>query len=330
MATPLGIFTPPDSTKISQLAASMRELARTADLAINTASTPFFRGVIPENADLNDFSGIASHAGFWTTGASVLASYKNMPKTLAGVNMSGNVLILAAGGGVRQIGYEAGTNQMYARNSINLAAKTYTAWEALNDKRGEIPANTNLNDWITPEFNGTWRISSQARADTITGLPAGFATVGFVHVDAQYTGATYVANHTYGTYGAYISALHWRSSISGTDRTWNAWSRLDQQNAAPASPSGAGEAALSNQLLKERATKARMGTLGIGKKAGVALRFDDCINALKAWIVPLLRTHGMPFTAAHCSQSFIDPEMLKRSNQGTWGDVQGWALNDGG
>lgn len=74
----------------------------------------------------------------------------------------------------------------------------------------------------------------------------------------------------------------------------------------------------------------RGGSIGIGDKAALALRFDHGLDNFRDLVLPLLRKHQLPCSQAYPSRMFSDESINPdESRASSWDDVRRWAAVDG-
>lgn len=88
-------------------------------------------------------------------------------------------------------------------------------------ERGEIPFGTNINTWHTSDYDGSWVVGSNGRAETIIGAPV---KVPFQLLKLPGTGHQIVTSYTEGNDEP---SLYFRGITSITGKLWSSWERLN-------------------------------------------------------------------------------------------------------
>jgi len=88
-------------------------------------------------------------------------------------------------------------------------------------EKGIVPFNSNINDWHTSAYDGSWTVNSNAHAATITGLPVG--------VPCQVLKLPGVGHQIVTSYveDGDEPSIYFRGITNVTSKTWSAWERLN-------------------------------------------------------------------------------------------------------
>lgn len=269
------------------------------------------KGVLPFNTNLNAYYE-AQHDGSWTVGSNAhAATILNIP-----VAVPGQLLKLPGTGHQIYTAYTESGNEpsIWFRGINSVTSHTWSAWEKLNSL-GNITnprlmaAGTNVNFFYALERSYHYRISNQATADTIIGLPQ--------QVPGEFVNIRGTGFQTFMAYGA--SPTFWfRGITSVTNQTWGQWTALNGAGATTQTDVAAQHMVRADMIRKQMGYK--IGTAGRGT---IMLRFDDYPQDFKNVVLPVLRTNALPCYIAVTVNHFEELQPTP------WAEVQGWAVNDG-
>ena len=228
-----------------------------------------------------------------------------------------------------------------------LAAKASTSYvdsgdQAVTDSlmprvfyRGPLPMNTNVDDAHTLPWAGMWTISNATFAESITGLPEQVPSNRRLGQFLIMPIGSGVASQFYFPYGfgnvteLWYRNTEWAGSPANPHR-WNPWTNIAGGGAGSGEGFKVAGAGMANEILREQMARRRGGTIGIGAKGALAIRFDHGLNAFRSEVVPLLRKWNLPSSQAYLSEMFDGTTSAPdESTESSWAEVRGWALRDG-
>lgn len=182
--------------------------------------------------------------------------------------------------------------------------------------RGPFPNGTNLNTLTNLESNGVWRVSSQAHANTLLNYPGGNLAGNVLIMTTGAVAAQFVIPYAYQLTRPSV-LVRTVSNIAGP--VWTDWVDI----AAPPLPALAQEPYRHADLVS-RAAMRRGGRIGTGGLGAVALRFDHHLIPFRTKVLPLLRTHRLPWA------QIVNPGKIGIDNDAiTWAQLQTDALDGG-
>lgn len=270
------------------------------------------RGEIPFGTNINTWH-TSDYDGSWVVGSNGRA------ETITGAPVDVPFQLLKLPGVGHQIAttYIEGDDEpsIYFRGIRSVTSKLWSNWERLNSLGSDsnprlLASGANINWYHALERGATYLITSQAVADTITGLP-GAGRPGVLK-NIKSTGF-----QTYMEYGA--SPTYWFRGITNvTTKAWGPWTALNGGGGGGQSDVATEHMVRADTIRKQMGYK--IGTRGRGV---IMLRFDDYPQDFKATVLPLLRAHNLPSYFAATVRWVEDEQPTP------WSEVQGWALNDG-
>ena len=201
--------------------------------------------------------------------------------------------------------------------------------------RGPLPMNTNVDDAHTLPWAGMWTISNATFAESITGLPEQVPSnrrLGQFLIMPIGSGVASQFYFPYGFGGAtelWYRNTEWAGSQE-TPHSWNPWTNIAGGGAGPGEGFKVAGAGMANEILREQMARRRGGTIGIGDKGALVLRFDHGLNAFRSDVVPLLRKWNLPSSQAYLSEMFDGTTSAPdESADSSWTEVREWARNAG-
>ena len=205
---------------------------------------------------------------------------------------------------------EFAANETIQQVEGDFATRNYA--DSIKWAHGQVPANTNLDEFIT---EGTYYAGSTVSA-TLLNRPPGGEHPGDLVVKRA---GVYVYQY-WTTYrgGDIESQTFYRWSLN-TGTAWAAWRKrvteADIRRQNPTRPA----------VLKQRSRIRRGGMIGTNGATPVALTFDHGFGNFRDKVLPILSRLGLPATVA-----FNDGQMNIAENGGaTWSDLQTWGINHG-
>lgn len=298
----------------------MRTLGSSVDTAL--ADARFIKGRPPSvSSSLFDLA-----PGVWSVPyAGWMDTLQDLPP---GERRPGVIVVHAVEGELwKEITFHPTSEQYYWRATTNTSGSGMTTWEqwdnAPNTILGNLPENRNWDNYYLP---GTYRVTgSGSLADRgHTNFPPEATTSGFLTITNGIARSETLpwAAQTYTQFGA-TRHIWWRVTRSAVSGIWGEWERLSNDPWTP-------NAGLTNQVLREQMARRRGGTIGIGAKGALVLRFDHGLNAFRSDVVPLLRKWNLPSCQAYLSEMFEGTTSAPdESDLSSWTEVREWARNAG-